>query len=543
MSTITVVLIMLLLVVASGFIVRILPRPVPLPLVQIALGAMVAGVSSFSVPLDPDIFFLLFLPPLLFLDGWNISKQALRREARTILALALGLVLFTVLGMGVLLHWLIPDMPLAVAFALAAVLSPTDPVAVSAVVARVPMPERLMRILEGESLLNDASGLVCLRFAVAAALTGTFSLWQAAGTFLWLALGGVAIGVALTLGVGRFKRWLALRCGEETGSEVLISLLLPFGAYIIAEHLGCSGILAAVAGGIAMSFVESAGGILATTRVRRMAVWSTVQFAANGIIFVILGQQWPLLAGNAASILRESNAYAGGHLLLFVLVTFVGLAALRWLWVWISLRFIMLRARLRHQPVRPVNWRAIAVMTVAGVRGAITLAGVLTLPLFLNDGTPLPGRDIAIFTAASVIVLSLVVASIFLPMLLRGLELPPDLHQSEEDLARLEAAKAAIIAIEEAQHRLALGKSNPDIYNDAALRVIGLYRRRIDAGMETGIGQDVFRQIEAIEKSLRLAGLRAEREVFFKMGRHRQIEDTLARKLVREVDLLETRYS
>lgn len=173
-------------------------------------------------------------------------------------------------------------------------MSPTDPVAVSAVIRACRCPSAsCLRILEGESLLNDASGLVCLRFAVAAALTGTFSLWDAAGTFVWLALGGIAIGVALTMGVGRFKRWLALRCGEEAGSEVLISLLLPFGAYIIAEHFGCSGILAAVSGGIARSFVESAGGILATTRVRRMAVWSTVQFAANGIIFVILGQQWP----------------------------------------------------------------------------------------------------------------------------------------------------------------------------------------------------------------------------------------------------------
>lgn len=543
MDTITIVLVMLLLVVASGFIVRVMPRPLPLPLVQIMLGAAVAGVSSFSVTLNPEVFFLLFLPPLLFLDGWNIPKQSLRREAKTILALALGLVVFTVIGIGFLLHWLIPDMPLPVAFALAAVLSPTDPIAVSAIVSRVPIPERMMRILEGESLLNDASGLVCFRFAVAAALTGAFSIWTAVGTFIWLAVGGVCVGVVLTLGVARVKRWLTLRYGEETGTEVLISLLIPFGAYIVAENLHCSGILAAVSAGIAMSFVESSGTVLATTRVRRMAVWNTVQFAANGVIFVLLGQQLPFLATNAATILREHSHYAWSNLMLFVLVTFAGLAILRYVWVWISLRYVTFRARLNKQETAPVSWRLVAVMSVAGVRGAITLAGVLTLPLVLPDGSALAGRDIAVFIAASVIVLSLVFASFILPRLLKGLSIPADLHRSEEELARLEAAKAAIMAIEQAQHEMARHQENPDTYNDAALRVMSIYRRRIDVGVDTGIGREALQRVEEIEKHLRLAGLRAEREVFFRLGRQRQIEDDLARKLVREVDLVEARYT
>ena len=194
METIALILFLLLAVVISGALARMSPVPVPLPLVQIVLGAVIASVAHFGVTLDPEIFFLLFLPPLLFLDGWRIPKQGLFRDKGTILELALGLVVFTVLGVGYFIHWLIPTMPLAVAFALAAVISPTDPIAVSAIAARVPIPKRLLHILEGESLLNDASGLVCMRFAVAAALTGTFSLTAAAGTFLWLALGGIAIG-------------------------------------------------------------------------------------------------------------------------------------------------------------------------------------------------------------------------------------------------------------------------------------------------------------------------------------------------------------
>lgn len=180
---------MLAAVVISGVAVRALPFAIPTPLVQIGMGAVIAGFSDRAVRLDPDIFFLLFLPPLLFLDGWRIPKEGLLRDKGIILELALGLVFFTVVGMGLFIHWLIPAMPLPVAFALAAIVSPTDPVAVSAITERVPIPRRLLHVLEGESLLNDASGLVCFRVAVAAAMTGAFVVTHAALTFLWLALG------------------------------------------------------------------------------------------------------------------------------------------------------------------------------------------------------------------------------------------------------------------------------------------------------------------------------------------------------------------
>ena len=170
METISLALSMLAAVIVSAVLVRAIPVAIPTPLVQIGLGAAIAAVSHREVQLDPEIFFLLFLPPLLFLDGWRISKEGLLRDRAMILELALGLVICTVLCMGFLFHWMIPAMPLPVAFALAAIVSPTDPVAVSAITARVPIPRRIMHVLEGESLLNDASGLVCFRFAVAAAL-------------------------------------------------------------------------------------------------------------------------------------------------------------------------------------------------------------------------------------------------------------------------------------------------------------------------------------------------------------------------------------
>src|SRR3712207_2606129 len=192
-------------------------------------------------------------------------------------------------------------MPLAVAFALAAILSPTDPVAVSAITSRVPVPKRVMHILEGESLLNDATGLVCMRFALAAALTGAFSLSEAVANFLWVALGGIGIGVGLTWAVAKAKAWVATRFEENTGALILVSLLIPFGAYLVAEHLHCSGILAAVAAGITMSYAELWGYVRGETRMQRTAVWNTVQFAANGAVFVLLGEQMPRILSGARS--------------------------------------------------------------------------------------------------------------------------------------------------------------------------------------------------------------------------------------------------
>lgn len=543
LETIAVALFLLLAVAVSGALARMFPLLLPLPLVQIAFGAAIASVASLGVELQPDIFFLLFLPPLLFLDGWRIPKQGLFRDKATILELAFGLVVFTVVGIGYFVSWMIPAMPLAVAFALAAIVSPTDPVAVSAIAAHVPIPRRLMHILEGESLLNDASGLVCMRFAVTAALTGVFSPLDALGTFLWIAIGGVAIGAGVTWIATVSKNWVSQHFGEDTGSQILISLLIPFGAYLLAEHLQCSGILAAVAAGITMSYVEQSGRALAVTRVRRSAVWDLVQFSANGIIFVLLGEQLPQLFTGAARVVSETGHHESIWLLVYVVAITLALAVLRFLWVWTSLRFTLFRAALKGQHPYMPGWRLIAAASLAGVRGTITLAGVLTLPLTMNDGSPFPARDLAVFLAAGIIIVSLVAASLGLPYLLRNLELPPEPSgQEQEDLARVAAAEVAIQAVEQAQHEMGEGRSDADLYSDAGVRIMELYRQRIDSRSKTGKEAALARKLDEIERKLRLVGLRAERSEFYRMARARQLSDETARKLVREVDLLESRF-
>lgn len=542
MGTIDVILVMLLGVVASGYVVRMLPFSLPLPLVQIAIGAVIAYATQYRVELEPDIFFLLFLPPLLFLDGWRIPKQDFFRDSGIILELALGLVIFTVVGVGFFIHWLVPSMPIAVAFALAAVVSPTDPIAVSAISSRTPIPKRMMHILEGESLLNDASGLVCLRLAIAAALTGTFSIMEASLTFLQLALGGVAIGVMVTMAITWAKGKLSQRFGEESGSQILISLLIPFAAYLLAERLHCSGILAAVAAGITMSYAETAGGALASTRVRRGVVWDMLQFALNGVIFVLLGEQLPGIVSEAANTVQSIGHREPWWLLVYAGAITAVLGVLRFVWVWLSIHFNIFR-RKRVPAGRRPGWRVIAVMSVAGVRGAITLAGVLTIPLVTTDGSAFPARDLAILLAASVIIVSLIGASVFLPILLKGLEFPPETEDKAlEDTTRIAAAQAAIKAIDDAQHRMADGKPDPDVYADAAVRLMDIYRERIEGRSKTGEAAELVRRSDEIDKKLRVVALRAEREEIFRLRRARQVDHDVARKLVREIDLMETRY-
>lgn len=544
MSSIEIVLSMLLAVVASGYLVRALPFSVPLPLVQIALGALIAGISSHGVVLDPEIFFLLFLPPLLFLDGWRIPKDGLSHDRAVILQLALGLVVFTVIGIGLMTHSLIPAMPLPVAFALAAIISPTDPVAVSSITARVPIPKRMMHILEGESLLNDATGLVCFRFAVAAALTGSFSVASATLTFLWLALAGLGIGVAVTMAISFVQRWLSRQFGEESGSPILISVLTPFGAYLLAEHFSASGILAAVAAGITMSQVELSGRALASTRLQRVAVWDTVQFALNGIMFVLLGEQLPNILRGAADSVEQSGHANPWWLAVYALAITAGLVLLRLAWVWASLRLTLYRAERRGEPVAKLPRRLVLAMSVAGVRGAITLAGVLTLPLAMPDGTSLPARDLAIFLAASVILLSLIMASLALPRLLNGVSFPEgSAEQQEEDSARRQAAQAALTAIEQSRQALQAQADDSGVCSQAAARVMSIYQQRLkDDDASEGRAAAQVRSADDAERAFRVAGLNAERNAIFILAREGKISDASARKLVREIDLLESRY-
>ncbi|MCU0073683.1 Na+/H+ antiporter [Pseudomonas koreensis] len=536
MQTAYTVLILLMLVSVSRLVGRVIP--LPLPLVQIAAGALLAWPTlGLHVALDPELFLFLFLPPLLFSDGWRMPKRELWRLRGPVLTLAVGLVLFTVVGAGYFIHWLLPTIPLPVAFALAAVLSPTDAVAVSAI-SQNRLPTPLMHMLQGEALMNDASGLVTFKFALVAAVTGAFSLANASLTFVLVAVGGLAVGVALSWLVGRLRAWMIARGWDDPATHVVFMLLLPFAAYVLAERLGASGILSAVAAGMMQSWLD----LLprqTSTRLLNRSVWSLLEFAFNGLIFLLLGLQLPDII--KAVVSHETSLWPTlFYRCLDVVAIFLALVLLRFIWVQSIWRLSVLLRRLRGKGdlTQVPTARSCWLLTVGGVRGAVTLAGVMSVPM-LMAGEAFPERDLMIFIAAGVILLSLVAACIALPLLLRGIEKSPD------DKRRQEVRDAWRKTAEAAIHALETEEVNPQDAAQAALaaelkaRIMSEYRHQLEVFNDSAEAQALAFQMDLLERRLRLKALRAQRLELYSLSRQHQVGDDVLREVLGELDLSE----
>ncbi|SEJ35756.1 Na+/H+ antiporter [Pseudomonas sp. NFR16] len=541
MQTAYTVLILLTLVGVSRLLARVIP--LPLPLVQIAAGALLAWPTlGLHVALDPELFLFLFLPPLLFSDGWRMPKRDFWRYRGPILTLAVGLVIFTVIGAGYFIHWLLPAVPLPVAFALAAVLSPTDAVAVSAI-AQDRLPAPIMRMLQGEALMNDASGLVTFKFALAAAITGVFSIADASFNFILVACGGLAVGIALSWLVGRMRSWMITRGWDDPATHVVFMLLLPFAAYVLAERLQVSGILSAVAAGMMQSWVD----LLprqTSTRLLNRSVWTLLEFAFNGLIFLLLGLQLP----DIISAVTAHEVTLWPTLLwrcLDVLAIFVVLAVLRYVWVQ-SIWRLMIRIRRwrgRGDGSLELSTRSSLLLTVGGVRGAVTLAGTLSVPMLISAGIEFPERDLLIFIAAGVILISLAVASIALPLLVRGLVSEPDLRLKREVRdAWKRTAEAAIHALENPE--VADATTSPDaaqavLATEVKSRIMSEYRHRLEMFNDTAEAQALAFQMDQVEKRMRINALRAQRLELYRLHRHHQIGDDVLGQILAELDLNE----
>jgi CPA1 family monovalent cation:H+ antiporter len=493
---------------------------------------------------------------LLFADGWRISKREFFALWRPVLRLALWLVLFTVLGLGFLIHWLIPAMPLPVAFALAAVVSPTDAVAVSAITRNLGMPSKTMSVLEGESLLNDASGLVALKFAVAATVTGVFSWHQAALDFLWIALAGLAVGAALGWGYALLRARVTRRLGDVAATQmVMLMLLLPFAAYMLAERIGASGILAAVAAGIATNFADLERSDFIDERMQLATTWEMIEAAFNGAVFLLLGLQLPSIVDAALADGLGPWRLAG-----YVVVLSGALLALRWLWFMFGLQTRRVRAQVLGQPTdrsallpqqRRVAWLVSVISTLSGIRGAVTLAAALSIPLMVRGQQPFPERDLVIFLAAGAILCTLVIGSIGLPLLLRRLPRAAEsAEEREERQARLAACQAAIAAMTLSQAEL--DRADPqwiEQYQEVAGRLAQDYRKRIGLLDESdGTPEAKAQAPEALRQrrrhyvvalELRLKCLHIERATLYAERYAHRINDDALRRLVAEVDLAE----
>lgn len=432
------ILIFLALVGVSNVINHLLPS-VPVPIIQIALGSAITYFTEFHLELEPELFFVLFIAPLLYNDGKMTPRSELWRLRAPILLLAVGLVFATVFIGGYIIHWMILSMPLPVAFGLASILSPTDAVAVGALAGRIHLPKSLMHLLEGEALMNDASGLVAFKFAIAAAVTGVFSLSKASVSFLVIAIGGLAVGAILAVIITGI-RWMLRRSGLENETmHMLIHILTPFALFLAAEELGLSGILAAVAGGV-MHAIERDQSLSIKSRSRELTdnTWTIIVYLLNGLVFVILGVQLP---GVFRTVFKSPD-YNNFDVVVYALVLYFLLIVLRFLWVYV---YSAISKGIK------TSFKMIAMTSLSGVRGALTLAGAFTIPLVIENGDPFPERSLVIFLAAFVILLSLLAASALLPLLAKpkGMSKNEESAQQEHE-GQLRMMRSAIQAVRHA---------------------------------------------------------------------------------------------
>lgn len=426
-----VILILFIAVAALATLARRLgvPYPILLTIGGLALG-FVPGLPR--VELAPELVFLIFLPPILYAAAWFTSWRDFRANLRPIGLLAFGLVLATTVTVALVARLLIPGLPWAAACVLGAIVSPPDAAAATAIISRLGVPRRIVTILEGESLINDATALVAYRFAVAAVVTGSFSAGEAALQLLVVAIGGIAVGLAIGVAVVLVERLI-----DDPPVEIAISFVAPIAAYVVAEQFHWSGVLAVVAAGLYVS--QRASRLMgADTRLRAVAVWDSVIFILNGLIFILIGLQLPAIVAGLAG--RSPLALLGYAVAISLTVIVV-----RLLWVypatWLPRRLAPgLRARDPDPP-----WRNVTIIAYTGLRGIVSLATALALPLETADGRPFPERDLLLFLTFAVILATLVGQGLTLPALVRRLDVRDDGDgEREERVARLKTARAAL---------------------------------------------------------------------------------------------------
>ncbi|WP_434639373.1 Na+/H+ antiporter [Klebsiella sp. I138] len=538
------ILILVLVVSVSSVITRVIPLNIPLPLIQIAAGAVLAHpLFGLYIEFNPELFLLLFIPPLLFAESSKMQPRELMKNSREIISLALLLVLITIFCVGYAVHLLLPDMPLIAAFALAAVLSPTDAVALLGIVGKGKIPENIQNVLEGEALMNDASGLVALKFAVAIAMgTMEFSIHGATIAFFVVALGGIAVGVALAWLCGKMLLIISRYATEEPAILIVLMLLLPFIVYLIAEHLGVSGILAAVAAGLTTGHSGVVHLAPLRLRIKARSTWSMLEYVFNGMVFLILGLQLPGIISESLMRAQSDPTIQTWHLVLDIVWIYLALMAVRLCWLWL-MRLYSRKVDRRH-PMSFASYRTrdLLLATFSGVRGAITLAGVLSIPLFVSGGDAFPARYQLVFLATGIILFSLVCGIVILPLLLgKNVTLFSERQQNEEGAAHFFMAKMAILSVQKTQQRL-LHDSTINLDNELILeigsRVIGYLRRHEDD--TTSEDSQLLLQCERLERTFNLAALSAKRAAIYQLRARQEVDDDTLAKIVRELDLLET---
>jgi CPA1 family monovalent cation:H+ antiporter len=509
-----------LLVAVAGLSALASRLRVPYPILLV-LGGLVMGFLPGlpQVQLNPDLVLVVFLPPLLYASAFFVGLRELRDDARVITLLSVGLVLATTVTVAVTVHAIVGGLPWAACFALGAIVAPTDAIAATTIARRLGLPRRLIAVIEGESLVNDASALVAYRVAVGAITGGTFSLFTAGGQFILAAVGGVAIGYVVARVIAAIRRRI-----DEPPVEITISLLSGYAAYIPAEAVGASGVLAAVTAGVALGWWAPS---IVTPDVRQQgfAFWEVLSFLLNATLFVLIGLQLPAilhgLRGESPAWLIGAGAAVAGVVI-----------GTRILWVNATTYVIRALDRRPAQRARRASWRLRMVTAWSGMRGAVSLAAALALP------AETPQRDLLIFLTFSVILATLVLQGLTLPALIRALGVHADGTEEER-----EELKARLVATSAALERIDALAAEEWTRDDTIERMRAMYdyrRRRLKARAGK-IEDDGYEDRSFAYQTMVREVLRAERAAILELRNQGTISNEVMHRLEREFDLEDQR--
>jgi monovalent cation/hydrogen antiporter len=520
-------IIVVLFALVAGSVLLARKLALPYPIVLVLVGLILSFIPQLpEVKLNPEVVFYFFLPPLIYPAALFTSWRDFRRNLRPILLLAIGLVLFTTLVIAWVAHSLIPSLPWAAAFALGAIVSPPDAVAATSVLRRLSVPPRVTAVLEGESLVNDATALVALQFAVAALISGSFSLGHAALRFVWVVIGGVLFGLL----VGLLMRWVQ-RHLDDPPVQITISLLTPFLAYLPAERLHVSGVLAVVTAGIYLGW-HSPLIVRARYRLQAFAFWEMVVFLLNGFVFIVIGLQLP-------GILRTLKGESLFSLIDEALLVSAAVVLVRIAWVFPATYLPrLLSKKLRARDPYP-PWKNVVMIAWAGMRGVVSLAAAFALPFSLRDGSAFPGRNYILFLTFGVILTTLVFQGLTLPLLIQQLGLKDDGSTDEEERsARVEANRAALNSIEQLS-------ANGEFSSEMVDRLRVEYHERLEQlelcaqTPEECRGEVATPQYQRLQQK----GLDAERATIIRLRNEHVINDESLRRIQRDLDLAEARLT
>ncbi|HVP03206.1 MAG TPA: Na+/H+ antiporter [Solirubrobacteraceae bacterium] len=512
-----------LLIAVTAMLVGAYRTRIPYPILLVVGSAVIALIPGVpKVEVDPNVILVVALPPLLYSAAFFTSLHDLRRNLRPIGLLAIGLVIVTTLAVGAVAHFVI-GLSWGVAFVLGAVVSPTDPVAATAIAGRLGAPQRYVAIVEGESLLNDASGLVVYRIAILAVLSGTFSLAGGVVDFVVGAGVGIAIGALVGVVVAELRRRI-----DDAPTEITISLLTPYFAYLPAEALGVSAVTAAVTAGIWLGW-RAPELISPETRIQAYAFWEIVVFVLNSALFVIIGLE---LRG----ILDGLGAASPGELLGDALVVIVAVIAVRFAWVYPATYLPRrLSARIRARDPAPTRG-SVFLVAFTGMRGAVSLAAALAIPHTLDSGAPFPDRDLVLFLVYAVILGTLLIEGLSLPAIIERFGLGGESDEDRELRARILAAQAAIARLDELA-------GEDWVRPETVERMRGLYEfrlRRFAARLDLDDDGSLEEGSLAYQR-LRREALEAERGELLRLRRADEISEEAMRRVERDLDLEDAR--